>query len=323
MKKKRILIVILIILIIFVGIIIYGSNYFYNIAIARNKKTFLASNPDLKKKESDKKDTQPTPIPKKSVPWVEEQNYQTIEITSDDNLKLKAYYLKATEPSNKLVILAHGYTSKGKDMGFLGKFYNEDLGYNILMPDDRGHGDSEGDYIGFGWPDRKDYVKWIELMIEKLGENCEIVLHGISMGGATVMMVSGEKLPEQVKAIVEDCGYTSVFDQLSYQFSRMYHLPEFPLLHTTSLLTKVKAGYNFWEASSIKQVEKSKTPILFIHGTEDTFVPYEMVNELYESCNSEKDLFIVEGAGHGACYSTDKEGYENKVREFLRKFIEY
>lgn len=304
------------------SVLIYGSNYFYNIAIARNKKTFLASNPDLKKKESDKKDAQPTPIPKKSVPWVEEQNYQTIEMTSHDNLKLKGYYIEAPEPNNKLVILAHGYTSKGKDMGFLGKFYSEDLGYNILMPDDRGHGESEGDYIGFGWPDRKDYVRWIELMIEELGEDCEIVLHGISMGGATVMMVSGEELPKQVKAIVEDCGYTSVIDQLSYQFSRMYNLPKFPLLHTTSLLTKLKAGYSFWEASAIKQVRKSITPMLFIHGTEDTFVPYEMVNELYENCNSEKDLFTVEGAEHGACYSTDKEGYENKVEEFLGKYIE-
>lgn len=109
-----------------------------------------------------------------------------------------------------------------------------------------------------------------------------------------------EDLPPQVKAIIEDCGYTSVDAQLSYQLSRMYHLPSFPLLNTTSLVTKLKAGYSFSEASALEQIKKNKLPILFIHGAEDWFVPVSMVYELYEACPSEKELYIVEGAGHGA-----------------------
>lgn len=191
------------------------------------------------------------------------------------------------------------------------------------MPDDRGHGGSEGDYIGFGWPDRKDYLLWIRKIIEAVGESAQIVLHGISMGGATVMMISGEKLPEQVKVIVEDCGYTSVYDQLLYQLKRIYKLPAFPILPATSLLTRMKAGYHFNEASALKQLDKNKLPTLFIHGSEDTFVPTEMVWRLYEACKTEKEIYIAEGAGHGMAYSTDKAAYEQKVSDFVGRYLAY
>lgn len=148
---------------------------------------------------------------------------------SEDGLELVGYYIPANTITTKTVILAHGYSSKGKDMGGFAAFYYDKLGYNVLMPDDRGHGASKGDYIGFGWPDRKDYLLWIRKIVDKVGEEGQIALHGISMGGATVMMISGEALPEQVKVIIEDCGYTSVYDQLAYQLERMYKLPTFPI----------------------------------------------------------------------------------------------
>ncbi|NOU73800.1 alpha/beta fold hydrolase [Paenibacillus sp. LMG 31458] len=167
-------------------------------------------------------------------------------------------------------------------MGKLAQMYKDTLGFNVLIPDARGHGRSEGHYIGFGWPERKDYVQWIDKVIEHMGEQSKIVLHGVSMGGATVMMTSGEALPPNVKAIVEDCGYTTAKDQLAYQLKRMYRLPIFPLLHLTSLLTKLRAGYFFGEASALDQLQKSKTPMLFIHGDADLFVPTDSDQVRYD-----------------------------------------
>lgn len=301
-------------------LLIAASFYFYDVAINRDKKDFLQYSEDLKENFSEAaRDSEEDGL--KGPAWVESKHYETWTMKSKDGLKLVGHFLPAETPTNRVVILAHGYSSQGKEMGTLAKFYHEVLGYHVLMPDARGHGASEGDYIGFGWPDRKDYLLWINQVIEAVGQDAEIILHGISMGGATVMMVSGEELPDQVKAIIEDCGYTSVDDELSYQLKRLYQLPSFPLLPATSLLTKLKAGYSFYEASALKQVEKNKLPMLFIHGGNDNFVPTKMVYRLYDACQAPKDKLIVEGAGHGLAYTKDKAAYETKVIEFIAEYV--
>jgi hypothetical protein len=307
-------------LILFLAGVVAASFYFYDVAIKRNEKEFLQNSSDLKEnfdqfaEEAEGKELN-------GPEWVESKPYETWTITSEDGLKLVGYFIPSQVPTTKTVILAHGYSSRGKDMGTFAKFYHEKLGYNVLMPDARGHGASEGDYIGFGWPERKDYLLWIRKVINTLGLDSKIALHGISMGGATVMMVSGEELPKQVKLIIEDCGYTSVYDELSYQLKRMFHLPGFPILPATSLLTKLRAGYSFTEASALKQVQKDRLPMLFIHGGKDTFVPTEMAYRLYDACHAEKELLIVEGAGHGLAYTKDKVSYEATVSAFLNMYM--
>ncbi|WP_238905257.1 alpha/beta hydrolase [Clostridium sp. YIM B02506] len=303
----------LITLILLIGLTL-ASFYFYDLSVALTSKDFLKGDTSL-----DFKQSVPAVTPIKT--WLDEIGYEDIEITSFDNLKLRGYYLKANKPTDKTAIIVHGYFSKAKEMSQYARFYYETLGYNVLMPDNRGHGESEGDYIGFGWHDRKDYLQWIDYIIANINPKAEIILHGVSMGGATVLMTSGETLSGNVKAIISDCAYTSVKAELSYQMKRMYNLPSFPLVNTTSLLTKIKAGYFFGEASAIKQVSKSNTPTLFIHGDKDTFVPYEMVYELYEACSSEKDLFVVPNATHATAYREDKEGYEKKISDFLNKYV--
>ena len=168
-----------------------------------------------------------------------------------------------------------------------------------------------------GWPDRKDMLKWINWIVERDSE-AEIVLHGISMGGATVMMTSGERLPSQVHAIVEDCGYTSVWDIFADEAKYLFKLPSFPALDVASAVSV----NGFKEASSLKQVEKAKVPILFIHGSEDNFVHTEMVYKLYEACRAEKQLLVVEGAGHGNSYNHAPELYFDTVFGFLEPYIE-
>lgn len=318
---KIVIIIICCALVLALILLIAASYYFYDVAINRDKKDFLEYSEDLKENFSEAaqgSDDQGLIGPE----WVESKDYETWTITSEDGLKLTGYYIPAEAPTDRIVILAHGYSSQGKEMGTYARFYHEVLGYHVLMPDARGHGASEGDYIGFGWPERKDYLLWINHVIEAVGQEAKIILHGISMGGATVMMVSGEELPEQVKATIEDCGYTSVHEELSYQLKRIYNLPSFPILHATSLLTKLKAGYGFYEASALKQVKKNKLPMLFIHGAKDTFVPTRMVYQLYEACQTPKELLVIPGAGHGLSYRVDKEAYEDKVIEFIVSYIE-
>lgn len=313
MKKVFKFLVILIVLISLAGLTT-ASFYFHKIAVARTEKDFLKNNSDLD-------NSQAVPAVKPIKTWFDGTNYEDVEITSNDGLKLHGYFLRANKPTNKTAIVVHGYSSNAKEMSSYGKFYYETLGYNILMADNRGHGQSEGDYIGFGWPDRIDYLKWIDYIIENVGSDSQIIMHGVSMGGSTVLMTSGEELPTNVKAIISDCAYTSVKDELSYQMKRMYDLPSFPLVESTSLLTKIKNGYFFEEASALKQVAKSKTPILFIHGDKDTFVPYEMVYKLYDACSSEKDIFIVPNADHATAYKVDPKGYEKKITYFIGKYI--
>lgn len=292
-----------------------ASLYFFQVAIARRPKEFLASSPDLVTNQS-------TELATFDTSWLERHPFEDVEMKSHDGLLLHAYYLAAPQPTTKTALLAHGYNGSAKsDMGAFAKMYHEVFGYNVLMPDDRAHGASEGKYIGFGWPDRLDYLKWLHYLLQRLGTDAQIVLHGVSMGGATVLMTSGETLPEQVKCIVSDCAYTSVKDILSYQARRLYKVPPFPLVPLVSLVCKMRAGYFFGEASALRQVSRTRQPILFIHGAEDTFVPVTMLEPLYEASRGYKEKLVVPGAGHGLAYSADVPGYRRSVGAFLQKFV--
>lgn len=310
-------IILLAVLAVVIAGVVYAGFYFYGVAIRRAPKDFLAKTPDLK--------IDP-PVAGASwgegAEWVSRQKFREVELVSEDGLKLRGYFLVSERAAGRTVIIAHGYSGKAKDMGATAKNYYDTLGYNVLLPDARGHGNSEGNYIGFGWHERRDYLQWIAYVLEETGPEAQIVLHGVSMGGATVLMTAGEELPPQVKAVVADCGYTSVKAQLSYQLWRMYHLPSFPFVQIASLVTRMKAGYFFGEASALKQVRKARVPILFIHGDADKFVPYEMMDELYTACRSPKEKLVVHGAGHGLAYDTDKKEYVRKVGQFVERYVD-
>lgn len=318
MKKKRIIGIGIGILSILLVIDIIASYYFYNLAIERNVKDFLQGNSDLEVSA----EAMDVFIEGDWREWVDNQDFEHWEMTSYDGLELKGYYLPAKEPTNKTVVLAHGYLGNARDMGLYGQYYYEELGYNIFTADMRGHGNSGGDYIGFGWHDRLDYLDWMDKIIEKTGDDTEIVMHGVSMGAATVLMASGEKdLQPNVKAVVADSPYTSVYDMFDYQLERMFHLPAFPVLPSTSVVTKMKAGYSLSEASALDQVKKAEVPILYIHGNADTFVPTKMTEELLENTKSEAEMITFNGAGHGEAFVTQEDRYVSKLNEFLEKHI--
>lgn len=299
-----------------------GTAYFFHLAIQRSPKTFLDASEDLAVKHQ--------PSQAFSDQWLMAQRPEEAWIQAQDGIKLHAWYLPAPGArlggqssglTRRAVILAHGYSSEGRYMGGFARFYSEVLGYAVLLPDARAHGQSEGRHIGFGWPERLDYLGWISWLEQRSGPGAGIILHGVSMGGATVMMVAGEDLPSSVKAVVEDCGYTSVEEELSWQMGRLYRLPAWPLVPLTSALTKVLAGWSFREASALDQVRKARLPILFIHGEADEFVPFSMQFRLYEACPDPKEILVIPGAGHGLAYDTDPLAYEARVRLFAEKYL--
>lgn len=248
------------------------------------------------------------------------QPHQDVYVTSFDGLRLHAAYFPPiceSKGKKRLVICFHGYTSQSlRDFTGLTDYYFK-RGYAMLHPDARAHGDSEGKYIGFGCLDRKDALKWIDWAIENCGEEVEIYLHGISMGGSTVLMASGYKLPGQVKGIISDCSFTSPKEVFTHVLKTMYHLPPFPAINGADIINKRLAGYGMDECNAKREVKKAKVPILFIHGSMDTFVPVSMCRELYECCASPKKLLIVEGAAHGESYYKAMDEYEAVLDDFL------
>lgn len=253
--------------------------------------------------------------------WLAEQPQEEVWVTSDDGLKLFGRFFPCGD-SRKTVLCFHGYTSEGlNDYSTLAKFYLNE-GYNLMIVDERSHGRSEGTYIGFGCLDRHDAKIWIDYLVKRLGEDCSIVLHGDSMGAATVLMTTGLDLPKQVKAAVSDCAFTSAWDVFCAVLKNMYHLPAFPIMQIANQMVKKNAGYELDECNARREVKKAQIPILFIHGKSDTFVPCSMVYELYDACPTEKKLVVVEGAGHvESCYK-NPEKYEDAIRSFIFPIIE-
>ena len=310
--------VIVVILRLFIILVLgIGGNYLYNLAInpsISKDKVFNSQKNHVKKEKAS------TDIIEKIKEWLEDEvGYSDVYISSDEGLKLHNYKIINKNVSKKWVIIVHGYTSKGFNMTSYAKnFYN--MRYNIMIPDLRAHGESEGHYIGMGWDDRNDIINLIDYILAEESD-AEIVLFGVSMGAATVMMVSGEKLPSNVKAIIEDCGYTSAWEQFAYQLKTLFNLPEFPMMNIADIICKIRNGYFISDASAIKQVKKSVIPTLFIHGNCDSFVPFEMQEKLYDACKAEKEKVVIEGATHAQAAFVNPELYWLSIVNFLDKYV--
>lgn len=252
--------------------------------------------------------------------WLDE-NSEDRWLESHDGLALHALYLPQAGGGHRYAVMCHGYGSIPQHMGrFAAHFY--DLGYSILAPAARAHEQSEGRYGSMGWLERRDVVAWADALVAQ-DPDAEIVLFGVSMGGATVMMTAGESdLSPNVKCVIEDCGYSSVWDEFAGQLEELFGLPAFPMLDAASLMTQVRAGFGFKEASSAEQLKKTELPFLFIHGEDDAFVPYWMLDVVYGACASgEKERLSVPGAAHGEASWTDPELYWSTVEAFLEKYL--
>ncbi|AMV62977.1 alpha/beta hydrolase [Pediococcus damnosus] len=256
-----------------------------------------------------------------SYDWYKQLVKQTWFIRAEDGIHLAAVYL--SNDSDKTVILAHGYHNVHDQMIPYAKMFM-DLGYNVLMPDARGHGVSDGHIVGFGWLDRRDYIKWTEEINKRSTSKQKIVLFGVSMGAATVLAAAGEPdLPSNVDAVIEDNGFSSAQKEFSYRLGHHYFLP--PFLSTfVSLMTRVTGGYSLKEADIAHQAANISIPVLMIHGDSDRYVPVEMMAEIKASLAKKlpKESHKVHGADHVQSRKADPEKYQQTIEEFLKQWVD-
>ena len=240
---------------------------------------------------------------------------------SDDGLRIHANFIPSPLPEgdHRYAICVHGYSDTSESVGQYARVYRDVYGMNVLLPDLRGHGKSEGTYVGYGYHARLDIIVWIDRILER-DPKAMILLHGISMGAATVMMTTGEHLPSNVKACVEDAGYSTAVEEFKHVYNNLESKPPVPVeimmpaLRTVAL---IRSGYALGQASPLEAVKRSKTPTLFIHGENDTFIPCSMMKKLFEAAACEKMYLIVKGAEHVRSVVVDPEGYWEKVDSFL------
>lgn len=239
-------------------------------------------------------------------------------ITSNDH-KLYGWFTKAQVPSKTTVLIIHGFAVDHASLDIHAQLFNK-LGLNVLQVDNQAAGKSEGKYQGFGYLESIDTVAWINELLKKRPDE-KIILFGASMGAATVMMTAGKKLPNNVKAVIEDSGYTSMEDIVNFHFKQRYKISGRFLLRMISIVSKVRAGFFYGQADCTKALQNCHLPILFMHGKLDTAVPYFMRDELANCGNFEKELYSCDNGVHIRSYYVDSDNYQQTVAKFLQKYL--
>ena len=291
------------------GALIGIANYFYNVSMKPIKR-------------DTSHDEEPSELPYMAGrKWMNEHpDRMDLWEKAEDGLRIHANFIPSgRESEHRFALCVHGYSDSAESMGLYARVYHDKYGMNVLMPDLRGHGLTDGDYVGYGYDDRLDILLWIDWIL-RLDPDALIILHGISMGAATVLMVTGELLPKNVKACVEDASYTSALDEFLHIYQSRDDKVPIPgeiLMQAVRGVALVRAGYDLDKAAPVKAVKKSVTPTLFIHGDADSFIPCRMMDKLFEAAACRKERLLVHGAEHVQSANKDPEGYWNKVHSFL------
>ena len=246
---------------------------------------------------------------------LEQRNPQTIEITARDATPLVGHWLACKSPQ-RVILAMHGWRSSwSTDFGIISNFWYQQ-NCSVLYAEQRGQGASGGDYMAFGLMERHDCLDWLHWINRQTGESLPVYLAGVSMGASTVLMASALDLPDNVRGILADCGYTSVHAIWKHVAKNNLHLSYGIHAPFADRFCKKKIHASTKDFSTTDALKSSHVPVLFIHGTEDRFVPVEMTFENYQACNAPKRLFVVPGAGHGMSYFVDRPGYQQETKNF-------
>ena len=244
---------------------------------------------------------------------------ETVEMIARDGEKLVGHW-HHKEGDKRVIIAMHGWRSSwNKDFSAIADFW-QDNGSSVLYVEQRGQGESGGEYMGFGMIERFDCLDWIDWVNERLDDSMPIYLAGISMGASTVLMTGGFDLPENVCGIMADCGFTSAHAIWKHVVENNTHFSYNSRSKIVDDLCKKKIQVGSQDYTTLDAMRECKVPVLFVHGTDDTFVPVEMTYENYKACVAPKMLFVVPGATHAMSYLVDREGYEKIVKEFWENY---
>ncbi len=308
--------ILLFVLLVLIALVLFGGGYTFFVACSRMKEHPWLE-PDKLKGTNYEKFAQHI---QNSDRWLKQHQAQDVYVKSHDGYMLHGLWVPAPN-ARGTVLLAHGYRSTMLvDFGLIFEVYHN-LHLNLLIPEQRCHGKSEGGFITFGVKESCDMQKWIDLHNEKFGEQ-QMIISGLSMGASTMLYLADQQLPRNVKGIIVDCGFTSPAAILSKVFTSVIHLPAIPFIWAADLFARIFAGFSLYEKDSRKTLADSKYPVLMIHGLADDFVPAYMTQQGYDACTCEKEIFLVEGAGHGTSYLQDTQGYQQIVKSFLNQYLE-
>lgn len=248
-----------------------------------------------------------------------QKDCETVQTLGRENVKLVGHWLEHPRPK-RVIVAMHGWRSGWcQDFGFVVDFWQEN-GCSILFAEQRGQGQSGGDHMGFGLLERHDCISWVNWVNECCGDQLPVYLCGVSMGASTVLMAAGLELPENVRGIMADCGYTSPEAIWKYVARDNLGLSYGSRKSAVNGLCRRKIRVGIGDYSCVDAMAECQVPVLFVHGTEDRFVPIEMTYENYKACSGPKRLFVVPGAGHGMSYLVDTDGYQKAMKSFWEEF---
>lgn len=260
------------------------------------------------------------PYKERMIAWIKEtraMRQEPVEIRSHDGLILRGAYFEQAK-GLPIELMFHGYQGNYERDLCCGVQRAFAIGRNALLIDQRASGKSDGSVCTFGIKEYKDCLQWIDFAIKKFGEDCKLILTGISMGGATVLTAAGEKLPKNVVCVLADCPFSSA-KEIIQKVIREMHLPAKLLYPFVKLGARLFGGFHLDETTPLKAMQTCETPVIFIHGDDDTFIPYQMSERLYEACKAQKKLVLIQGAGHGLAYPKDGETYLQALRDFEKE----
>lgn len=288
--------------------------YFFNYAIKPHP-----YDPYKEAKEHPEKDkTEELALYEAAKEGLSHYTYDEMELLSRDGLKLKARYYHANASRGVTVVMMHGYNNNWfYQFGYDALFYLSH-GCDVLLPDQRACGESEGKYITFGVYESEDCADWCYRVNEEYKPKY-IILHGISLGGATVCCAFAEKLPDNVAGVIEDCGFSVPYDQFRHNLKTGFGIPHFLVLPATDLYCRLKAGFGFRQKCAETAIKQCRVPLLVIHGGNDTFVPTWMGKKIYDSAVCDKELLIVDGAEHARAFRDDGEKCQDAAARLIYK----
>lgn len=246
------------------------------------------------------------------------ENTEQVEIVGYDGIRLRGHLLESKKPK-RIIIAVHGWRGSWcRDFGIVSDYFRKDS--TVLYVEQRAQQGSEGEYMTFGICERYDVIEWIKWVGKRFSRELPIYLLGISMGASTVLMSTGLGLDDSVHGIIADSGFTGAEEIWSHVMRHNFHLPYRLYKRRASAECKRRTGHSPLECSTLEALKSCTTPILFVHGTDDSFVPVEMTYENYKACKSPKRLFVVPGANHGMSYFVDKTGYESEIERFFFQY---
>ena len=252
--------------------------------------------------------------------WLKKAKRTKVTLEADDMRILVARQIVVDAESDKWVVVLHGYNGTMEDIYDIARHYAEQ-GYNIFMPDLRGHGESEGMFLGMGWLDRLDVINWIDVILEQ-NPSAKVVIHGVDIGADTALMLSGEPVKSSIKAIVAEGAYNNAWEVEKKEYkARHEKLPVFPFLHMINPVMKVWAGYALTDADAVKQVKASTIPILLIHGGNDIYASDDMTQELEQAIVAPHEVLMITTGTHEDCRYAEPDTYYQKTFDFVEKYV--